>query len=408
MLPFKSLDDYKVTGKRVLVRIDINSPLFQNDLKIKDESKIAASVPTIQELSEKGAKVVLIAHQGKKGQWDFVPLSQHAEILQRMLSKEVRYIDDLLGPTARNAIQSLDMGDIILLKNLRNLDGEPVRLPAKEHSKGLLVSSLSPMFDLFVNDAFGSIHRAHASIVGFPLVLPSVAGRLIEKELTTLSRFIENPERPSVFVLGGVKFADSIPIIENLLEKGTADNILLGGWVGLSFAAATGKNIGKENMESIKDELTPERLNKMRDLFARFKDEIALPIDIALNDDGSRIEWELDSDPPNLSAMDIGQNSISKFGEILSHAKTILISGPVGVFEMEQFSTGTKAIFERSVSSGAFCVIGGGHTVAAAKQLGFIGEICYASTGGGALENLLLGKSLPALDALVESAKRFP
>jgi phosphoglycerate kinase len=404
---FKTLDDFDVKDKTVLVRIDVNSPLDRNTKALKDHSKIASSVPTLKELSDKGAKVVILAHQGRRGHWDYCELDKHAEVLSSLLGKRVKYVDDLFGSQAKKAISSLKSGELLLLKNVRCFEDEDKKMSPEQHAKGKLVSELAGLFDLFVNDAFASAHRSHASIVGFAAVLPSAAGRLMQKEIESLSRIVESPERPCVFVFGGTKFVDSIPIVEHLLASSIADRIILGGLVGLAYSAAIGKNIGQANLKMLEHELTADHVGSARKILERFGDRIALPLDVALDQDGTRVEMVLDHDPPVHPSLDIGSKSIDCFSKILAEARTILISGPVGVFEREEFAKGTKAIFESSVSHGAFCVIGGGHTTAAANQFSYAKKISYISTGGGALEHFLLGKPLPAIEALKSAARRM-
>lgn len=403
---FKTLDDFDFAGKRVLVRVDFNSPLEKKDLKIKDSSKILQSVPTLKELSDNGAKTAVLSHQGRKDHWDYIPLSQHAEILSSHMGKKVRYVDDLMGEEAKLAISSLTNGDIILLKNVRSYAEEDHKLSPEHHAKGALVKNLAPLFDFYVNDAFASAHRSHASLVGFTWVLPSAAGRLMEKEVQSISKIVDGPKRPAVFVFGGTKFIDSLPIVRHILASGIADSVILGGLVGLAYSAASGRDIGQENMKVIGHELTPEHINEAKSIVSEFGSRIALPVDMAFDKNGSRVEAPLGHEQPSYPSLDIGSKSIAEFGRILSGAKTILISGPVGVFEREEFSVGTRAVFDISTSSGAFCIIGGGHTTAAANQLGFARRISYISTGGGALEHFLLGKPLPVIEALKDAAKR--
>jgi len=406
MYSFKTLDDFDVAGKRVLVRVDINSPLERTTLKVKDRSKIASAVPTLEEISDKGAKVAVMAHQGNKGHWDYSDLHEHAEILSDLLHHNVKYVDDLLGSASKKAIESLKDGEIILLKNVRSYGEEDHKLSPEHHAQGTLVKHLAPLFDLYVNDAFASAHRQHASLLGFTVVLPSAAGRLMEKEVKSLSRIVESPKRPCVVVFGGTKFADSIHIVNHLLEAGIADNVVIGGLVGLAYSAADGKHIGDENMKALAHELSPEHVANAKGILSKFGSKITLPLDIALDKDGKRLEVTIDHNPPALHSLDIGSKTIERFGEILSHAKTILISGPVGVFEKDEFAVGTRVIFEKSVSSGAFCIIGGGHTTAAANQMGFSDKISYISSGGGALEHFLLGKPMAAIEALNHAALR--
>jgi len=400
---FKTLDDIDVSGKRVLVRVDINSPLDKKTMTVNDRSKIASAVPTLKELSAKGAKVTVLAHQGRKNHWDYTDLHQHAEILSELLGKKVRYIDDLMGDLAKEAIKSLKGGEIILLKNVRCFDSETVKLSVQHHSQGALVSSLAPLFDIFINDAFASSHRSQASIVGFTVVLPSVAGRLMQKEISILLKFIESPSRPVVFVFGGTKFIDSIPIIRHLLDTGIADKVIVGGLVGMAYASIAGNDIGEENRKTLANEMSHEHISDAKQILEKHASKIIIPVDMATDKDGKRVECKIGKEVPALPCYDIGSKSMKKFGDVLSSAKTIFISGPVGMFEKEEFSLGTRAVFEKSTSSGAFCITGGGHTTAAANQMSFSKKITYMSTGGGALEHFLLGKPLPALEALKNS-----
>jgi phosphoglycerate kinase len=406
LISFKTLDDFDFSGKRVLVRVDINSPIDKKTLLVRDQSKIASAVPTLKELSDKGARIAVVAHQGRKGHYDFIDLSQHAKVLSGLLHREVKYVDDLHGDEARCAIGSLRNGEIVLLKNVRTYDQEDHELSPEHHAKGALVRNLAPLFDVFVNDAFASAHRKHASLIGFTAVLPSAAGRLLEKEIKSLSKIAQSPKRPCVVVFGGTKFADSIPIVRHLLAAGIADKIILGGLVGLAYSVAAGKHVGEENIKVMSHELLENHMKEAQSILAQFAGRIELPSDVALDKDGKRIEATLDHEPPAYPSLDIGSKTIERFGEILSGAKTILISGPVGVFEKEEFAIGTRAIFEKSIASGAFCIIGGGHTAAAANQMSYADKISYTSTGGGALEHFLLGLPMPVIEALNHAAQR--
>ena len=404
---FKTLVDFDFSGKRVLLRVDINSPLNKNDLKVKDSSKILSAVPTLKELSDKGARVAVLSHQGRKDHWDYIGLSQHAEILSEAMRQKIRYVDDLMGDEAKRAISSLKDGEIILLKNVRSYPEEDHKLTPEHHAQGALVKELAPLFDIFINDAFASAHRSHASLVGFTFVLPSAAGRLLEKEIRSLSKIVESPKRPAVFIFGGTKFIDSLPIVRHILETGIADDVILGGLVGLAYSSATGNNIGEENLKVLKHELSQEHIGEAKSIVSQFRSKIILPLDVALDKDGTRIEVMIGQEMPPYPALDVGSKSIARFGEVLSKAKTILISGPVGVFEKEEFSIGTREVFEMCTSSNAFCIVGGGHTTAAANQMKFASKISYMSTGGGALEHFLLGKPLPVIEALKQSALKY-
>jgi phosphoglycerate kinase len=249
MSKFLTLDDVKVKGKVVLVRVDFNSAIDPGTKKILEDARIRAHAETtIRELADKGAKVVILAHQGRKGDPDFIPLRQHSEILGKILKKPVKYVDDLYGEKAKNAIKSLKSGEILVLENVRTFAGETRDGTPEEHGKTELVRNLAPLADLFVNDAFAAAHRAHASIVGFTAALPSVAGRIMERELKSLSKVLENPEKPCIFILGGAKADDSLEISKYVLDKEIANHVLTGGVVGQVFLAANGIDLGKPKM----------------------------------------------------------------------------------------------------------------------------------------------------------------
>ncbi len=382
---FRTLDDFDVMGRRILLRIDINSPVDEKTLRLVDGSKIRQSVATVRELMDRNARVAIIAHQGRPGDYDYIPLNEHAAFLSQYLGRRVRYIDDLFGEYALKAITALNEGDAILLKNVRFLPEEQAKKTPEEHAESQLVKVLAPKFDLFVNDAFASSHRSHASLVGFTVVLPSAAGRLMEREVTTLTTVFQKPKRPSTFIFGGTKFLDALPILEKLADRENVDNIIVAGLAGMT------------------DE-TAERAKKLID---RHGNKIHLPVDAAIDDDGKRKECAFDQIPEDGAIMDIGPDSIRKFRRIISQSKTVFLSGPPGVFEKDPFCVGTCELFKEITSSDAFSVIGGGHSCAAANKFGFTDKISYVSTGGGALERLMLGKEMPVVEALKASAKKF-
>lgn len=404
---FHTLDDFSVRGKKVLLRIDINSPVDEKTLRLEDGSKVKASVPTVRELVDRGAKVVILAHQGRPGDYDFIPLNEHAQYLSQFLSRKVRYVDDLLGPHALKAIDSLSEGDAILLKNVRNFSDEQAKKTPEEHAKSALVKTLSPKFDLFVNDAFGSSHRSHASLVGFTADLPSAAGRLMEREVRTLTNVIQSPKRPSTFIFGGTKFADALPVIQKLASRDTVDNILVAGLAGYALVWILGQRVGTITEELAKKDLTPEIIESAKKLVEAHGAKIHVPIDAAVDVNGHRREYKLQNLPTDAAVKDIGSDTIEKYTRIVLASKTVFLSGPPGVFEKAEFCKGTCDLFDAIIESEAFSVIGGGHSSAAANKLGVLEKISYVSTGGGALERLLLGKSMPVIEALRASAKRL-
>lgn len=404
---FHTLDDFKVRGKRVLLRIDVNSPVDEKTLRLVDGSKIRSSVPGLRELMDREAKVAVLAHQGRPGDYDFIPLNEHAQYLSQYTGKKVRYVDDLIGKHALKAIDALAEGEAILLKNVREFPEEQAKKSPEEHAQSVLVKVLAPRFDLFVNDAFGSSHRSHASLVGFTAVMPSAAGRLMEKEVRTLTQVFMNPRRPSTFIFGGTKFADALMVIQTLAERESVDNILVAGLAGYSFLWTTGVRIGSRTQELASRDVDNSVVEAARKLLMRHADKIHLPTDAAIDVDGHRVEVELKDMPADGAIKDIGPKTSEEFSRIVMQSKTVFLSGPPGVFESSEFSKGTAELFDAIIESEAFSVIGGGHSSAAAAKLGVEEKISYISTGGGALERLMLGKPMPVVEALRASAKRL-
>ncbi|MBI0582991.1 MAG: phosphoglycerate kinase [Methanomassiliicoccus sp.] len=402
---FNTLDDLQFENKTVLLRVDINCPLAKDTLEIEDDNRIRQIIPTVRELLGHGAKVVIIAHQGRPGDWDFAPLEKHAEHLSRYLGKKVRYVDDIVGETAVAEIKDLTPGNAILLKNVRELPYEQDKKSMDEHAKCELVTVLAPLADYFVNDAFATAHRSQCSLVGFPQVLPSAVGRLMEKELTALQSVFDDPGHPSVFILGGAKFGDSIKVIDRLLKSGTADWVILVGLSANAFLTARGIDLGPPSTKFLESELTPETLEAAKVLFKERGDRILLPFDVAVEIDGKRRDMMVGDLPIDVPIYDIGKFSISKFAKVLGPARTIFMSGPAGLIEKEPFCLGTKELMNAMVHSDAFTLIGGGHTVGAAERFGLSEKFSYVSTAGGALETFILGKPLPAIEALKQCRK---
>jgi len=407
-LGIKTLDDLDANDKRILVRCDFNSPIDPNTKHIVDDTRIRIHADTtIRELVNKGGKIVIIAHQGRPGDPDFTTMKEHAEILSRILNVPVRYVDDVIGEKAINSIKSIRMGEILLLENVRTLPYETKSGKPEEHAKTELVSKLAPLFDCFVNDAFSASHRAHASIVGFTAVLPSYAGRVMERELTTLMRVSTSSEKPCVYVLGGAKADDSLAITKHVLDNNIAEYVLTGGLVGQLFLHASGHDLGMINQKFIKEQdlekLEPEITNDL----SRYPDKIKLPIDLAVDVGGERVEISIYDLPTEYQIMDIGDKTINEYRKILSDARSVFISGPMGVFEREQFTKGTKEVFSAAAREDKFTVAGGGHTTAAIEKFGLKNKLSYISTAGGALVEYLMGRSLPGVEALKESAKRM-
>ncbi len=368
MLP--TMDDFDFKDKSVIVRVDINSPLEPDTLKIMDNWRIKKIIPTLRELKEKNARAILLAHQGRPGKWDFISLEQHAEEISRLMGEEIKFVDDVYGERAINEIKALKKGEILLLDNVRKCGEEMEKKSAEEHARAEMVQKLSKYGDAFINDAFAAAHRKHCSLLGFIPVLPSFAGRLMQKEVEMVQKLLKEAERPRLFIFGGGKYENAIDVIEKLLDDEKADKIMLGGMPANAFLAA----LGKYDME------VGERI---KNLLEKYREKIVLPVD-------------------TVDGKDIGEESIKIFKEEISNAASIFISGPMGVFEEEKYSRGTKEILKAIASSKAFSMAGGGHTAAAINKLGLEDKFSYVSTGGGSLERMLMGEKLPVIEALIK------
>ena len=407
MPKFLTLDDFDVKDKTVLVRVDFNSPVDPETKKVLSDTRIRAhGETTIKELAEKGAKVVILAHQGRPGEPDFISLEQHAQILGNILGKPVKFVDDVYGEKAQKAIKELKSGEILVLDNVRKFPGERKKASPEEHSKSELVMNLAPLADLFVNDAFAAAHRAHASIVGFTVLLPSAAGRIMERELKALSRVLESPEKPCVFILGGAKADDSLQISKYVLDNNIADYVLTGGITGHLFLAAKGYDLGKPNMELLEKKELMGLIPGIKELMEKYPGKIETPVDLAIEVEGKRKEITIEELPTEYPIYDIGTKTIERYGQIISNAKSIVFSGPPGVYEKEEFVKGTRGLFEAIANSSAFSLVGGGHSVAAVHSLGLADKMGYISTAGGALIEFLMGKELPGVAALERAASR--
>ena len=404
---YNTLGDMNFKGKRVLLRVDINCPMDKKTLKIINDVRIRAVIPTIRELLGKKAKLVILAHQSRKGKWDFTDLSQHAQLLSKNLNTPVRYVNDVLGEEAQNAIKEVKEGEVLLLGNVRELDSESKSLPMEEHAKGELVTALAPLFDIYVCDAFGAAHRSQCSLVGFDDVLPSASGRLMAKEMYALETIFNNPRRPSVFILGGAKFGDVPHMIDRVLGSNNADTVIVVGLAGNAFLMARGVDIGEASKVPLQEELTEENFKKAQDVMSKYGQRILLPTDVAVEKDGKRLSVNIGDMANAGAALDIGDQSVEKFRKVLQVSKTSFMSGPAGMFEKEGFEVGTKAIMTAMVESGGLSVLGGGHTSAAAERFDLADSMSYVSTGGGALETFLLKDPLPVIVALEHSKSKF-
>ena len=371
MKDFHTLEDFNFKDKTVLLRVDINCPLDKATLNIINDSRIRRVIPTVRELIGKQAKLVIIAHQSRKGKWDFTSLEQHSQRLSRHLNHPVKYVDDVMGEEAKKAIKELKSGEVLLLGNVRAIDSETAKLDMFGHSQAELVEALAPLIDYYVCDAFGAAHRSQCSLVGFSLKVPSASGRLMAKELFALSAVFDEPRRPSVFILGGAKFGDASDMIDHVLGSGMADTVILVGLAGNAFLLARGVDIGEASKAVLQEELTPENLQAAKDILAKYGQRVLLPVDVAVERDGKRVSVNIGDLPSAEPALDIGDASIEKFSKVIMSSRTSFMSGPAGMYEKEGFGNGTYGIMSAMIESRGQSVIGGGHTVGAADKFDF-------------------------------------
>ena len=404
MAEFNTIDDFDIENKTVLVRVDINAPVDPSSGIILDDTRLKLHSQTIKELSNKGAKVVLLAHQSRPGKDDFTTLSQHADALSEILNLRVKYVDSLFSSAAKEAIKALKPHEILLLENARFFSEESLSRTPDEQSQTLLVRNLSPLIDYFVNDAFAAAHRSQASLVGFTVNTPSAAGRVMEKELTVIQSALDDVEHPCVFLLGGMKPDDSIDVMENVLSNGTADSILTTGIVGNIVLWASGADIGQVNRDFIASKGYEDMVEKSKELIERFGDKVKYPIDAACEIDGERVDIDV-GEIPNEAIFDIGVKTIAMYANEIRDAKYIFANGPAGVFEDPKFAMGTEDLINAMANSDGFTLIGGGHIAAATAGLGLEDQMSHLSSGGGACISMLAGKKLAAVEALKNSKK---
>ena len=401
-LHYLTLNDFELKDKRILLRLDINSPLDPGTKQILDDGRIVAARPTLDALTE--ARVVVLSHQSRPGKDDFTSLQQHADLLQKACSQRVKFIDDVMGPAARDAIKEVKKGEVLVLDNVRLCAEENLEEKSEKLAKTNLVSRLAPLFNLYVNDAFAAAHRSQASLVGFPWLLPSAAGKLMEKELSALNRLLKQPEQPSTYVLGGAKIEDKVPVIENILATGKADNVLVGGNVGKVFLKALGQKFNDTEEEKLSH--ATSQVQKAAQILHKFSKRIILPTDFGILANGKRTDVDAKKLARTGEVLDIGIETAEKFAAVIKKSRTVVASGPLGVFEQEGFETGTKILLETMGNADAFTVIGGGHLAGYAGILGIENRFSHVSTAGGAMLALLAGEELPAITALVDASRR--
>ena len=409
-----TLDEFNLQGKTVLCRVDFNQPIDWENDALKSTARIEAAVPTVKEISDAGAKLVLMAHQGSDIEYqNFYNTRPHARVLGDLIGKEVKWVEDVCGPTAREAIKSLKDGEILLLDNVRYCSEEQtlfemkLNLSHEEQARTQVVKKLAPLGDLYVCDAFAASHRDQPTLCGFEQLMPSAMGRLFEKEYVVISELMESPEKPCVFVLGGSKISDAFIMMETVLGKGVADKVLTGGLVGNILLHATGQDIGKGSVDFIYAKNYEDYIPKAKALYDKYSDKIVLPCDLGYVEGGERKECTLGDVPAEIGAIDVGAETIKIYQQLIMDAKTVFVNGPMGVFEEAPSEAGTKAVFEALGDTNAYTVVGGGDSVTAAKKYKVTDKLGYVCTGGGAVIRFLTGEELPVVKALRYAGSKF-
>jgi phosphoglycerate kinase len=408
-----TLDDFALAGKTVLLRVDINSPIDRETKQLANDNRIQKSLPTIKELADAGAKVVLLAHQGDTEDYhNLVSLEPHAKRLAELLGRPVAFIDDIAGPAAIERIRSLRAGELLLLNNVRYYAEEVstfvnfVKLTPMELADTRLVRNLAPLADLFVNEAFAAAHRYSPSLVGFAEVLPTAAGRLLIEEFGALARVKETPQHPCVYVLGGSRIADAFSMMEQVLSTGAADRCLTCGLNGEVMVLARGASLGPPSERLIEEKGLIPFIQKAKELDVRYGDKISSPIDFAVSVGGARVEIGLDRLPSDELLVDIGRKTIELYEAVIGQAATIFVNGPAGIYEKTESAEGTRRLWNAIADAPGYSVIGGGDSVAAGAKFGVLERMGYVCTSGGGMVRFLSGQELPVITALRRAAER--
>ena len=394
-----TLDDFDLKGKTAFLRVDMNCPIDPETMEISGTKRIEEAIETIKSLEE--AKVVVASHQGRVGNKEYTGMDKHAKVLEKLMGKKIKYVEDVIGSAAQNEIKNLKNGEILLLDNLRLCAEENYEFTPQEAANTIMVSRLSKLFDLCVLDSFPSAHRSHPSIVGFPHVLPACAGRIVEREVRNLDEIMTVAKAPHVIVLGGSKVSDRLEAIKLLIQNGRADHVLLTGLIGNVFMRAQGRiryplGIKRED----------EVVAKAHSLIGEYPDVFSTPVDIAIDKDGERIEMDVRELEIGDKIYDLGPKTVEHYSKLIAGAGTVFISGPAGFFEKENFSYGTKELLTAVANSMATTIVSGGHLTSALKKYGLAKQIDHISTAGGALVLYLTGEKLPMIKALEDAAIR--
>ncbi len=406
---FFTVDDFDFKGKTVLLRADVNSPLAA-DGSLEDSKRIAAHADTLRELCGKGGRVAVLAHQGRVFGKDFLPLKQHAALLERHAGVRVQYVDALFSDDVLMKIKAMKDGDALLLENTRFYAEEATEASdERQYASTLFVKRLSSVADFFVNDAFSVSHRSQASVVGFAFTLPAVAGRVMEKELNGLANALEHAEHPNVYVLGGAKPDDVFGLLEFACASEKVDKILVSGVLGELCLVAKGASVGYSKEFFFKQQGFDKIIPKLKQLLALAANKIMLPADLAVEENGARAEYPVSqlAAKDALMPYDIGRKTIAGFSTAIASAKTVYYKGPQGYYENPLFEQGTRSVLKAVEASAAFKLMGGGHSLSALEKFGVDkGKISHISLAGGAVVEYLQGKRLPGVEALKASYRR--
>lgn len=407
----KTLDEFDFHGKTVFCRVDINQPVDRATGTLRSTARICACVPTIRELADNEARVVLLAHQGSDIEYNnYYSLRPHRAVLEELLGRPVQFVEDVCGPAAQEAVRNLQDGEILLLENVRYMAEEQtlfelkLKLTHEQQAQTVAVRKLAPLADLYVCDAFAAAHRDQPSLCGFEQVLPSAMGRLFEKEYCVISKLMESPARPCTFVLGGAKISDAFLMLETVLKGGAADRVLTGGLVGNILLLAKGEEIGKGSIDFIYKSNYGEYIDVAKALLEKYADRIVLPEDLAWLENGERREAAVGSIPAGIGSLDIGSKTAENYRCLIESSATVFVNGPMGVFEQEATELGTKTVWVALGATKAYTVIGGGDSITATTKYGQTEYIDYICTGGGALIRFLTGEELPVVKALRHGA----
>ncbi len=401
-----SSSDLDVASKLVLLRVDINSPIDPVTKRIVSDARIDKSLPTIRDLADRGARLVVIAHQGDALDYhNLIPTEEHATKLAEKLGRPVQWVDDVAGPEARRRISILVDGDILLLDNIRIYGEElstferDVKLTPEQMAATYLVRKLAPLFDVYVNDAFAAAHRAAPSMIAFQRLLPSAAGLLLATEIAGLSRIVDDPARPAVFLLGGLKVSDGFSVMGRVLRDGIADRVLTTGVLGEIFLLADGTPLGQTTERFIAQHDLTRHVAQAEALLAAYRDRIGVPVDVAVIDGGERREIPVAELPSDTLIVDVGESTIRGYEVEIAAAGTVFVNGPAGSYEHRGSDVGTQRLWTAVAAAPGMTAIGGGDTVASAKRFVDLDDIGFVSTAGGALIRFVSGQPLPLLEA---------